>query len=489
MPQLKFDNSYVRLPDNFYAKVEPDQPTNPGLIRINTKLAELLGLDLDWLNSDAGLAMLSGQKLPDGAEPIAMAYAGHQFGGWSPTLGDGRALLIGEIISQDGIRRDIQLKGSGQTPFSRQGDGKSALGPVMREYIVSEAMAALGVPTTRALAAVTTGDMVFRNGMEPGGILTRVAQSHVRIGTFQYFYAREDNGAVKTLADYVIKRHYPDANKSDNPYAKMLSLIVERQAKLIAKWMSLGFIHGVMNTDNMQIAGETIDYGPCAFMDVFHPETVFSSIDRNGRYSWANQSNIGKWNLLRLADTLLPIIDDDIERAKVIAEEGIGKFDNIFEKTISSLFNLKLGLLNANENQHDLIKMTFEMMTKNEVDFTLFFRHLTKVADGGSTEILCSLFNDPKDCEDWLVIWREYISKENTDPNERLKIMRANNPVLIPRNHRIAEAIKAGEGGDFEMFHKLVDAYKKPFDEQPEYTELEKAPTKDEIVHETFCGT
>ena len=447
LPQLKFDNSYARLPEVFFAKTEPAEPTNPGLIKINTKLAELLGLDLDWLKSDAGLAMLSGQKLPDGAEPIAMAYAGHQFGGWSPTLGDGRALLIGEIISQDGIRRDIQLKGSGQTPFSRQGDGKSALGPVMREYIVSEAMAALGVPTTRALAAVTTGDMVFRNGMEPGGILTRVAQSHVRIGTFQYFYARQDNDAVKTLADYVIKRHYPEANKSDNPYAAMLSLIVERQAKLIAKWMSLGFIHGVMNTDNMQIAGETIDYGPCAFMDVFHPETVFSSIDRNGRYSWANQSNIGKWNLLRLADTLLPIIDEDIERAKVIAEEVINKFDNIFEKSVSSLFNLKLGLLNATENQHDLIKTTFEVMAKNEVDFTLFFRHLTKVADGGSTEKLCSLFNNPKDCEDWLAIWREYISKENIDPNERLKVMRANNPILIPRNHRIAEAIKAGEGG------------------------------------------
>ena len=293
MYQIPFDNSYARLPENFYKKVLPKSPPKPTLIRVNTELASLMGIGVDWLHSSEGLAMLSGQKLPQGSNPLAMAYAGHQFGGWSPKLGDGRALLIGEVIGNDGIRRDIQLKGSGHTPFSRSGDGKSALGPVLREYIVSEAMAALGVPTTRALAAVTTGENVVRNALEPGGVFTRVAQSHVRIGTFQYFYARKDNDSLKILADYVIDRHYTEALNAGNPYAELLKLIAARQAELIAKWMSFGFIHGVMNTDNVQIAGETIDYGPCAFMDDFHPHKVFSSIDQYGRYAWGKQSEIG----------------------------------------------------------------------------------------------------------------------------------------------------------------------------------------------------
>jgi serine/tyrosine/threonine adenylyltransferase len=486
---IPFDNSYARLPEDFFKKVSPSVPSMPTLIRVNTELASFIGLDVNWLESSEGLAMLSGQKLPQGADPIAMAYAGHQFGGWSPKLGDGRALLIGEVIAKDGVRRDIQLKGSGHTPFSRSGDGKSALGPVLREYIVSEAMAALGVPTTRALAAVTTGENVVRNAMEPGGVFTRVAQSHVRIGTFQYFYARQDNDAVKVLADYVIERHYPEALSADNPYAALLNLIAARQAELIAKWMSLGFIHGVMNTDNMQIAGETIDYGPCAFMDDFHPQKVFSSIDQYGRYAWGKQSEMGQWNLMRLADTLLPLIDDDLDRAKNIAQEAIQNFNQLFVKSIFTKFSRKLGLLCDHESQNDLIASTFELMTENEVDFTLFFRHLTKVYDGGDTDFLCQLFKDPAACENWLIIWHEYLARDDGNDKERLKIMRAHNPILIPRNHRIAEAIKAGEQGDFKAFHRLIDALAKPYDEQPEYADLEQAPEAVEIVHQTFCGT
>jgi uncharacterized protein YdiU (UPF0061 family) len=486
---VPFDNSYARLPEKFFKKIDPSAPPCPKLIRANTELASFLGIDLDWFISRDGLAMLSGQKLPDGADPIAMAYAGHQFGGFSPKLGDGRAVLVGEVIAQDGIRMDIQLKGSGHTPFSRSGDGKSALGPVLREYIVSEAMAALGVPTTRALSVVSTGENVVRNGLEPGGVFTRVAQSHVRIGTFQYFYARQDNDAIEVLADYVIERHYPEAANAVNPYATMLTLIAARQAELIAKWMSFGFIHGVMNTDNIQIAGETIDYGPCAFMDDFHPQKVFSSIDQYGRYAWGKQSEIGQWNLMRLADTLLPLIDDDLENAKKIAQEAIQNFNVVFVNSIFKKFSRKLGLLSDDESQNDLIASTFEIMAKNEVDFTLFFRHLTKIYGGGETDFLCSLFKDPMACENWLTMWRKHLSHDTGNDKERLKAMRAYNPILIPRNHRIAEAINAGEQGDFKIFHRLVDALAKPYEEQQEYADLEKAPAPVEIVNQTFCGT
>lgn len=489
MSPVPFDNSYARLPETFFKKVDPSPPPCPKLIRANTELASCMGIDLDWFLSNDGLAMLSGQKLPDGADPIAMAYAGHQFGNFSPKLGDGRAVLVGEVIAQDGIRMDIQLKGSGHTPFSRSGDGKSALGPVLREYILSEAMAVLGVPTTRALAVMTTGENIVRNGLVPGGVFTRVAQSHVRIGTFQYFYARQDNNAIKVLADYVIERHYPEALKAENPYATMLTLIAARQAELIAKWMSFGFIHGVMNTDNMQIAGETIDYGPCAFMDDFHPQKVFSSIDHYGRYAWGKQSEICQWNLMKLADTLLPLIDDDLDKAKIIAEEVIQKFNELFEKSIFTKFNRKLGLLSDDESQNDLIARTFEVMTENEVDFTLFFRHLTKIYGDGETDILCSLFKDPTACENWLILWRKHLSRDKGNDKDRLEVMRAHNPILIPRNHRIAEAIKAGEQSDFKVFHRLVDALAKPYKEQPEYADLEQAPEPDEIVHQTFCGT
>ena len=490
MPPIPFDNSYARLPEQFFKKVAPNCPPNPKMIRANTELASFLGIDLDWFISKDGLAMVSGQKLPDGADPLAMAYAGHQFGGFSQKLGDGRALLIGEVIAEDNIRRDIQLKGSGHTPFSRSGDGKSALGPVLREYIVSEYMAAIGVPTTRALAAVSTGENVMRNGIEPGGVFTRVAKSHIRIGTFQYFHARQDVKSVKTLADYVINRHYPDATEHDNPYAALLGMIGKKQAELIAKWMSFGFIHGVMNTDNVQIAGETIDYGPCAFIDDFHPQKVFSSIDEYGRYAWGNQSGIGQWNLAKLADTLLPLIDDDEDKAADIASEAIQNYNKIFLTAIFNRFSHKLGLLAGDESQNDLISKTIEVMTENEVDFTLFFRHLTKIYAGGSSDYFCQLFKDPEAGEKWLSHWREYISRDKKDSKEaRLDIMRAHNPILIPRNHRIAEAIEAGEKGDFKPFHNLVDALSKPLEDREKFADYEQPPKQTEIVHQTFCGT
>ena len=489
MTKLSFDNSYAALPDSFFQIVQPDKAPDPVLIRVNTGLADLLGLDQDWVNSKDGLAMFSGQALPKEAEPIAMAYAGHQFGGWVPQLGDGRALLLGEVIAKDGVRRDIQLKGSGRTPFSRAGDGKSALGPVLREYIVSEAMAALGVPTTRALAAITTGEDVYRNNVQPGAVFTRVAQSHIRIGTFQYFSALGDENSVKTLSDYVIKRHFPEVREDDNPYKGLLRAIVERQADLIAQWMSFGFIHGVMNTDNMQVVGETIDYGPCAFMDDFHPQKVFSSIDRHGRYAWINQPTIAQWNLERLSETLLFLLADDQDQAVKEAEEVLSGFGERFSKSFSNAFCQKLGLQCSNEKHDDFIEDIFSVMAENEVDFTLFFRHLTRVAAGEPDDVLCGLFNDSTACREWLKTWRKHLLQDKFDQDERVAAMRQVNPIFIPRNHRIEEAIQAAQLGDFKPFNCLVDVLAKPFNEQPDNAEFEKDPAPEEVVHHTFCGT
>lgn len=489
MTNINFDNSYARLPEQFFARVMPAKPPRPQLIKLNEKLAAQLGFDLAFLQSNEGLSMLSGENVPYGADPIAMAYAGHQFGGWSPSLGDGRAVLLGEVLDKNGIRHDIQLKGSGRTPFSRQGDGRSALGPVIREYIVSEAMHALGVPTTRALAAVFTGENVIRNGLEPGGVFARVARSHVRIGTFQYFYARNDKEAVKKLADYVIERHYPEAEETENKYLSLLYAVTERQAKLIAQWMSLGFIHGVMNTDNMQIAGETIDYGPCAFMDDFHPQKTFSSIDHHGRYSWGNQPNIGQWNLTKLADTLVPLIDANVDTATKAATGVIMKYNETVSKALFRRFSDKLGLLGDDESQDDIIAATMDAMTMNHVDFTLFYRRLTKIYAGGNDDSVTELFDDPEAGRELLRQWRDHISADKADYEQRLKIMQENNPVFIPRNHRVAEAISAGEEGDFKPFHRLVKVLSRPFDEQPEFINYENAPKPNEIVHETFCGT
>src|SRR6185437_576523 len=340
-----FQNTYSALPANFFARVAPTPVTSPRLIKLNRPLAIHLGLDPDVLSTPEGAEILAGKRLPDGADPIAMAYAGHQFGGFVPQLGDGRAILLGEVIDGDGTRRDIQLKGSGPTPFSRQGDGRAPLGPVLREYIVSEAMAALGIPTTRSLTVVTTGEAVSRETSLPGAVLTRVANSHIRVGTFQYFAARGDIDGVRTLADYVIARHYPEVTNADQPYAALLDAVIDRQAALVAQWMMVGFIHGVMNTDNCSIAGETIDYGPCAFMDTYHPGTVYSSIDHQGRYAFGNQPQIAQWNLARLADTLLPILSDSDKKSMELAQASIGAFGEKFEAACTTGLRKKLGLM------------------------------------------------------------------------------------------------------------------------------------------------
>ncbi|MEM7144893.1 MAG: YdiU family protein [Verrucomicrobiota bacterium] len=480
---ISFDNSYARLPSRFFTRETPARVPDPQLIRLNGEFAERLGLDVSWLESPEGVSVLSGNTVAEGSVPIAQAYAGHQFGGFVPQLGDGRALLLGEVVDRSGTRYDLQLKGSGRTAFSRGGDGKSALGPVLREYIVSEAMAALGVPTTRALAAVSSGETVVRQeGRIPGGVFTRVAASHVRVGTFEYFRARDDFDALRVLADYVIERHYPQSSEAEAPYEALLKSVALAHADLVAQWMSFGFIHGVMNTDNTALSGETIDYGPCAFMDIFHPEKVFSSIDRFGRYAWGNQGDIALWNLSRFAVTLLPLLSDDPEEAAGTAGDILELFPDQFGSRYDMRFRAKLGL--SESAPPAFIRETLELLAEQKIDFTLFFRHLTPVARGQSADALESLFADPEEIRSWLARW-----KEEASIPDQLDAMRSANPVLIPRNHRIEAAIQAAYQGDFAPFHRLADALKTPFAENPEHAELEEAPQPDEIVQETFCGT
>ncbi|MDH4411804.1 MAG: YdiU family protein [Rhizobium sp.] len=486
---FSFDNSYARLPQTFHRPARPAAARAPGLIRFNHALAAELGLDVEGA-SDVRLAqVLSGQVMPVGAEPLAQAYAGHQFGHFNPQLGDGRALLLGEVIDRDGRRRDIQLKGSGPTAFSRNGDGMAALGPVLREYIVSEAFAALGVPATRALAAVSTGEQVVRETMLPGAVFTRIAASHIRVGTFQFFAAQGDEEAVQTLADYVIDRHYPHARGAENPYLAMLTLIAERQARLIARWLSIGFIHGVMNTDNMAISGETIDFGPCAFLDEYDPRKVFSSIDQRGRYAYANQPGIGQWNIARLAECLLPLLDADEEMALEAANGVLKDFGDVFQAEWLALFTAKLGLTGEGPDDRQLVSDFLELMHQGEADFTLTFRSLSKVAGGAAVETLTDLFAVPQPgLADWLIRWRGRIGNDRT-PSERQAAMEAVNPALIPRNHRIEEAIAAAVYNDFSFFHRLVDALANPYVEDPETADLSVPPKPDERVTRTFCGT
>jgi protein adenylyltransferase len=480
---IRFDNTYARLPERFFAKQKPAHVPEPKLIRINLGLAAKLSIHTDWLKSADGIAMLAGNVIPEGAEPIAQAYAGHQFGGFSSQLGDGRALLLGEVIDTDGARYDLQLKGSGRTPFSRGGDGKSALGPVIREYIVSEAMAALGVPTTRALAAVATGERVMRQeGPLLGGVFTRVAASHIRVGTFQYFAARNDSEALRLLGDYAIARHYSDAATAPNPYAALLESVVTAQADLIAQWMSFGFIHGVMNTDNTAISGETIDYGPCALMDAFHPQCVFSSIDSGGRYAWGNQPDIGLWNVTRFAETLLPLLSEDRSEAIKVAEAALSEYPKRFGAQYSSRFRAKFSL--PPEAPVALMEEGLDLLGAQEVDFTLFFRHLTRVAGGEDPKALTAMFSSSEPFRNWFTKWRSEAS-----PAKHLADMRAANPILISRNHRVEQAIQSAYGGDFATFHRLIDALATPYADQVEYADLEAPPRPEEIVHKTFCGT
>jgi uncharacterized protein YdiU (UPF0061 family) len=485
-----FENSFAALPPRFYAKLAPTPVAAPKLIKLNEGLARALKLDPVALTSPEGVTVLAGNVVADGSEPLAAAYAGHQFGNFVPQLGDGRAILLGEVIGQDGVRYDIQLKGAGPTPYSRRGDGRAALGPVLREYIVSEAMAALGVPTTRALAAIATGEVTMREEPLSGAIVVRVAQSHIRVGSFQYFAARDDAEGIEILADYVIARHYPDAARADNPYRALLDGVIARQAALIAQWLCLGFIHGVMNTDNMTISGETIDYGPCAFMDTYHPATVFSSIDQQGRYAYGNQPRIGVWNLTRLAETLLPLFDADQDKAIKQAEEALGQFRVHFEKAYAVGLARKIGLIKPRDGDFDLTNDLLGRMAQHQVDFTLMFRRLCDAAaDTAHDEPVRELFVDPTAFDEWAVKWRARLAEEGGDSAARLTVMRAANPAFIPRNHRVEEAIVAATAGDFTLFETLVKVLAHPYDDQPEFSDYAKPPREDQMVQQTFCGT
>jgi uncharacterized protein YdiU (UPF0061 family) len=487
----EFDNSYARLPDRFFTRLRPTPAAAPRLVRLNTKLALDLGLDPERLATPEGVEMLAGNLVPQGGEPLAMAYAGHQFGTFVPQLGDGRAILLGEVIDRAGVRRDIQLKGAGPTPYSRRGDGRAALGPVLREYIVSEAMAALGVPTTRALAAVTTGEPVWRETPLPGAVLTRVASSHIRVGTFQFFAARRDVDAIRRLADHVIARHYPEVASAANPYRALLDQVISRQATLIAKWLLVGFIHGVMNTDNMSIAGETIDYGPCAFMDAYHPRAVYSSIDRMGRYAYGNQPDIAQWNLIRLAETLLPLLAEDHDTAINEAQQAIVEFAKLFNAAYAVGLNRKLGLLVSRPNDISLAQDLLDRMARNGADFTLVFRLLCDAAAGpeGDTDVRM-LFADPGAFDEWAARWRDRLAQEGGEPTERRSAMRAANPAFIPRNHLVEEAIVAAvSDGDFSAFERLLSVVSAPYEDHPAFRRYADPPRHDQVVRETFCGT
>jgi uncharacterized protein YdiU (UPF0061 family) len=483
MEGISLSAGYALLPDRFFARLQPTGVAAPRLVALNRPLAAELGLSLDGVDDGALAELFSGNRLPPGAVPIATAYAGHQFGFFVPQLGDGRAILLGEVRDVHGLRREIQLKGSGPTPYSRRGDGRAALGPVLREYLVSEAMAAMGIPTTRALAAVTTGESVYRDRGLPGAILTRVALSHVRVGTFQYFAARGDLEATRLLADFVIERHYPQLAAEPDRYSALVSAVAERQAALIARWLLVGFIHGVMNTDNMAVSGETIDFGPCAFLDVYDPDAVFSSIDAQGRYAYSNQVHAAAWNLARFAETLLPLIDPTPARAVELASEALAPFAARFEAERLAGMREKLGLREADAGDTELIADLLVAMQRSFADFTLTFRGLAALAAGGS--YACS-----PQIEAWLPAWRARLDREGRDPTARAQAMRAVNPAFIPRNHLIERSIVAAvEGHDFAPFGELAEVLRHPFEEQPGHAHLALPPLPEERVLRTFCGT
>jgi uncharacterized protein YdiU (UPF0061 family) len=486
---IPFDNSYARLPEHFWQRVSPTPVRAPRLIKINAALAVELGIDPEWLASEEGVQVLAGNRVPENTESIATAYAGHQFGGFVPQLGDGRAILLGEVIDRSGVRRDIQLKGPGRTKYSRGGDGRAALGPVLREYVVSEAMAALGIRTTRALAAVLTGEQVMRETMLPGAVFTRVASSHIRVGTFQFFASRRDDEGVRVLADHVIARHYPAAAGAEQPYRALLDAVINAQAELIARWLHIGFIHGVMNTDNMSVAGETIDYGPCAFMDEYDPRTVFSSIDRFGRYAYANQPNIALWNLTRLAECLVPLLDQNEDRGIAIAEETLGGYASAFENAYQAGLRRKLGLTTEEESDAALAQDLLKLMHASRADFTNTFRRLSDAAAGDDAGLRSS-FSDAGALDEWLARWRKRLEQEPTTPAERAAAMRGFNPAFIPRNHRVEAMIRAAvDRDDFAPFEELLTVLARPYDDQPEFARYAEPPQEDERVRETFCGT
>jgi serine/tyrosine/threonine adenylyltransferase len=488
---IRFDNSYARLPDAFFAPVDPTPVEAPRLITFNRALADELGLDADALERH-GAAYFSGNVPLPGSLPLAMAYAGHQFGQFVPRLGDGRAILMGEVIDRAGKRRDIQLKGAGQTPFSRRGDGRAALGPVLREYIVSEAMHALGIPTTRALAAVTTGQPVYRDRVLPGAVFTRVAASHIRVGTFQFFAARGETDNIRILADHVIIRHYPELKGAEKPYLALLDAVAERQASLIAKWLGVGFIHGVMNTDNMTISGETIDFGPCAFMDRYDPRTVYSSIDQHGRYAFGNQPMIGQWNIARLAEALLPVLNDDEDKAVEAANEAVARFMDRFQAHWKTVIRAKIGLgADEQDGDQDLIRDLLVTLYEQKADYTLTFRRLADAAAGSDADkALGALLEDPAALTPWLTAWRTRLSQDAETPAARAEAMRRRNPAFIPRNHKVEEALAAAvDDGDFSLFAALNDVLSRPYDDRPAFAAYAEPPKPGEEITATFCGT
>jgi uncharacterized protein YdiU (UPF0061 family) len=490
-----FSNSYASLPERFFARLDPVPVAEPRLIQLNGALATELGLEWASLDGAALAALFSGNAIPEGAEPIALAYAGHQFGQFVPQLGDGRAILLGEVVDRSGARRDIQFKGSGRTPYSRNGDGRAALGPVLREYLVSESMHALGIPATRSLAAVATGEVVFRERALPGAIVTRVAASHVRVGTFEYFAARRDTEAVKILADYVIDRHYPDLRSADRPYLELLRAVCKRQAALVASWMHVGFIHGVMNTDNTAVSGETIDFGPCAFMDAYDPATVFSSIDGMGRYAYANQPPAAQWNLARFAETLLALIDADANRALEAAGAEIEAFSDHFAAHWLGGMRHKFGLFTPLDGDLELLQAWLDTMRRNDCDYTLTFRRLCDAADpdadrGAAEAQLRAAFSRPAESEAWAAEWRARLAREPDSGEQRARSMRRVNPAFIPRNHRVEQIIAAAtEQADLAPFQELLKVLSQPYQEQPGFEAYAAAPRPEERVLRTFCGT
>ncbi|WP_102347717.1 protein adenylyltransferase SelO [Bacillus sp. Marseille-P3661] len=477
------DNSYAQLPKAFYSNVELNPVSSPELVILNMPLAKNLGLNEQALQSDESVAVLAGNEIPEGAAPLAQAYAGHQFGHFT-MLGDGRALLFGEQITPQGNLVDIQLKGSGRTPYSRGGDGRAALGPMLREYIISEAMHALGIPTTRSLAVVTTGESIVRESYLPGAILTRVAASHIRVGTFQYAANMRTIDDLRALADYTLRRHYPDVQTDDNPYLSLLQEVMKRQASLVAKWQLVGFIHGVMNTDNMTVSGETIDYGPCAFMDTYSPSTVFSSIDTQGRYAYGNQPPIAGWNLARFAETLLPLFHDDDDEAVKIAQDTISEFPELFSKYWFTGMRAKLGIFNEEPEDKSLIEALLGLMETHRADYTNTFTALTFDKLEGTV-----LFGKGEFTQ-WHERWQARLERQQECKDDSVKLMKNNNPAVIPRNHRVEEALKAAvENGDYSVMNRLLNVLSSPYAHSPEQAEFATLPPESTRPYRTFCGT
>ena len=480
---LKLENTYCELPNIFYSKEIPEKILNPKLVEFNKELAEDLGLDLKFLNSDEGIQYLVGNKLLEGSTPIAQAYAGHQFGHFT-MLGDGRAILLGEFISRNGQRFDIQLKGAGKTKYSRGGDGKAALGPMLREYIISEGMYGLKIPTTRSLAVISTGENVIREEILEGALLVRIAKSHIRVGTFQFARNFGDVEDLKKLADYTLNRHFKKDTYEGNPYLYLLKEVINNQAKLISKWQVVGFIHGVMNTDNMTISGETIDYGPCAFMDSYDINTVFSSIDINGRYAYGNQPKIGVWNLTRFAESLLPLLDDDIDNAIKIAEEALSNYGKLYNEYYFNGMRAKLGLFNKEEKDENLILSLLTIMNKFKADYTNTFLNLTL----GNLEEMSIFKSD--DFKKWYESWQARLAKQNKSRDEIKKLMQSNNPTVIPRNYIVENAIKAAvNNNDYSVINKFLEALKNPYDYSNISEEYSKIPEVPSCPYKTYCGT